>query len=227
MAGTLLLCMKSITERPEGFGVAPGQRPPNFGRRFTADPPTVEEVERLLAACSPRSDTGLRNRAAIVLMWRAGLRLAELLDLKVSDIDPKAGTVRVLHGKGGKARTVALDAGGMAVVQRWVEARKARGIKNGALIAKLEGGAVQPVYVRNLLHRLAEQAGIERRIHPHGLRHACAVEMVRRGVPMPSIQRQLGHASLATTQTYLQGLNPQQAIDDVKAAWADVPLEGE
>lgn len=138
------------------------------------------------------------------------------------DIDPVAGTVRVLHGKGDRARTIGLDPGAMAVVSQWVDRRKALGL-NGrqVLICTLEGGLVHPTYVRVLLKRLARKAGIEKRVHPHGLRHTHAAELAAEGVPMNVVQKQLGHASLAVTSRYLDHVAPQALIERLRQReWA-------
>jgi site-specific recombinase XerD len=154
----------------------------------------------------------MRNRALLTVMYRGGLRVAEALALKVSDVDPARGTVRVLHGKGNRSRTVGLDPGAMAVLQRWIDARRASGIRNGTLICTLQGGKVSATYVRLLLGRLAAAAGIEKRVHPHGLRHTHAVELVAEGVPVNVISRQLGHASSAVTARYLDHVAPADVV---------------
>lgn len=115
------------------------------------------------------------------------------------------GTITVLHGKGDRRRTVGVDPGAMAIIMRWVEARKQLGVDGRKpLFCTLQGKAVKPSYVRSMLVRVADKAGIEKRVHPHGLRHTHSFELMFEGVPVPIIQKQLGHASLATTDRYLQ-----------------------
>jgi site-specific recombinase XerD len=81
-------------------------------------------VRVLIQACSATAPTGIRNRALLVVLYRGGLRLGEALALAPKDLDPARGTVRVLHGKGDRARTVGLDPGALAVVERgWRNAR--------------------------------------------------------------------------------------------------------
>lgn len=185
-------------------------------------------MARLIGQCSETSLSGLRNRALIVVLWRTGLRCSEALALRGSDIDPAAGTVRVLHGKGRKARTVGCDPQALAVVQAWADAKAAAGITGGPLFCTIRslpgrpaGKRLQPRYARALLERLAADAGIDHRVHPHGLRHTMAVELSREGWPVSLIQRQLGHASVATTSIYLDHLNPQEVIDRARSRrWA-------
>jgi integrase/recombinase XerD len=127
-------------------------------RRLDADLLTREEVEGLLKACSARASTGQRNRAVIVLAWRAGLRIGEVLALKPKDVDLDEGVVRVQHGKGDKPRVVGLDAGATAVVARWIATRRKLGISNSRpLFCTLQGEPMRQDYVRHF----AAQAGAE------------------------------------------------------------------
>jgi site-specific recombinase XerD len=207
--------------RPDWLGSAPGQAPPNKGRTFPAEPLTRAEVERLLGRCSARSSTGLRNRALLVVLWRSGLRISEALGLKPSDVDATAGTVRVLRGKGRKARTVGLDAGGLAVVQRWADRRRDLGLRGGPLFCTLAGRRLSDRYVRLLLARLAKQAHVDKRVTPHQLRHTCAVELVSEGVPVNVISAWLGHASSGVTSRYLDHIRPAQVVEAARRrTWA-------
>lgn len=189
----------------------------NRGRKYPPEVLTVHEARALVAAASNRAPTGIRNRALITVMYRGGLRLAEALALAPKDVDLDAGTIRVLHGKGDRARTVGLDPGGAAVVGRWIERRKKLGIRSPAVFCTLDGKPLSQQYVRALLPRLAHRAGIEKRVHPHGLRHTHAAELAGEGVPMNVIQQQLGHGSLATTDRYLRHIAPQAVIDVMQA----------
>jgi len=204
-----VLMNKSSTQR---LGSVPGQAPANKGRTFRAEVLTRAEADALIAACSPASRTGIRNRALLTVLYRGGLRISEALALRPADVDPARGTVRVMDGKGGKPRTVGLDAGAMAAVQRWADARRAAGIRRGPLFCTLAGGPVSAQYTRAMMGRAADHAGIERRVHPHGLRHTHAAELVAEGVPMPVIRDQLGHSSLAVTDRYLRDVAPGEVI---------------
>jgi site-specific recombinase XerD len=151
-------------------------------------------------------------------MYRGGLRSGEALALYLKDVDREAGTVRVLRGKGDHSRVVGLDRGAFALVERWLDRRKALGIKSTApLFCTLRGKALDPSYLRHAVKRLAKRARIEKRVHPHGLRHTHAAELAREGVPMNVIQAQLGHSSLATTSRYLAHVAPQQVIEAMQA----------
>ena len=159
-----------------------------------------------------------------MLLWRAGLRCSEGLALYPKDIDAQAHTVRVLHGKGNRSRTVGLDATAFAVIARWMDTRKAMGINGRApLFCTLKGGKLHTSYVRSLLPRLGAKAGIEKRVHAHGLRHSHAADLVREGVPVNLIQRQLGHASLAVTSAYLDHIAPEQVVAVIRDRTWELP----
>ena len=180
---------------------------------------TEDEARRLMDACGARSPTGLRNRALLALLYRAGLRVSEALALCPKDIDLERGIVRVLRGKNGYARTVGIDPAACEVVARWVEARArmSRGVGGDwsrlPLLCTTRGGAVSASYVRVLLKRLGTKAGIAKRVHAHGLRHTMAAELRAEGVDIAVISRQLGHRSITTTARYLDHLMPTAVID--------------
>ena len=146
------------------------------------------------------------------------MRIGEVLALHPKDLDLEHGTARIQHGKGDKFRVVGLDAG----TSRWSAAGSMLdelGVSNRApLICTLDGGAIRQDYVRHLLPRLAARAGIEKRVHAHGLRHAFAVELAaREGLSLSSIGTLLGHASAATTAIYLRRHGADAAIDFARA----------
>lgn len=182
---------------------------------------TPAEVRALLAACDGTSFVGIRNRALLVVLWRAGLRCSEALDLRPVDVDFGAGTVRVLHGKGDRARTVGIDPEALDVLRAWLGVRQAAEVESPYLFCTRDGSRLISRYVRAMVARTAARAGIEHRVHPHGLRHTLAVELVKEGWPVPLVQRQLGHSSLATTSVYLAGLHPAEVIDRARVrTWA-------
>lgn len=191
--------------------------PANAGRRYPAEVLTPDEVHRLMRAPSNRAPTGVRNRALIVVLYRAGLRIAEALALMPKDIDHEAGSIRVLHGKGDKARTVGMDPEAFALLERWTDTRTARGINGRApIFCTLKGGALKSAYVRALLPRLARKAGIAKRVHAHGLRHTMAAEMRAEGQDIGVISKALGHSSIATTAKYLDHVAPVTVIDAMR-----------
>lgn len=219
MSGVVLF---DAAGRPRSPATLPGYhagRPPrNKGLRYPADPPTVEEIVAVMRQAGDRVD-GRRARALMVVLWRSGLRISEALALNETDLDPKRGSILVRRGKGGKRRTVGMDAWGWEQLVPWLEDRVA--FPAGALFCVVHGPtAGRPCSapsIRAQLRRLATHAGVRRRFAPHQLRHAHAVEMAREGVPLMVIQRQLGHYDLAITSIYLQGIDNSEIIDTIYA----------
>jgi site-specific recombinase XerD len=199
---------------------------PPVKRKLPAETYTPEEVAALLRACG-YSRTGVRNRALLAVLYRGGLRLSEALALRPKDLDRSAGTVRILHGKGDKARTVGLDDGAFAVVGEWLAVRETLPDVSGRdpVFCTMTGTALKTAYVRALLPRLGEEAGIHKRVHAHGLRHSHASDLLREGMDVGTISRQLGHSSIATTATYLAHINPQAVIDKIRQRPAWMPVE--
>lgn len=208
-----------------GTRAAVGREVPNSGgrtrrpkRRLPPEVLTDEEVRALLGACGSWTPTGLRNRALIALLYRAGLRISEALALCPKDVDLRAGTVRVLHGKGDFDRTVGLDDGACAVVGRWALERARWGAGPAKpLLCSRAGNPVSTGYVRRLMRRLARAAGIDKRVHAHGLRHTHAAQLRSEGVDVGIISKQLGHRSILTTIRYLDHINPTRVVEAVRA----------
>jgi site-specific recombinase XerD len=167
--------------------------------------------------CAGAAPYGLRARALVVMLWRAGLRVSEALALAEGDLDRSTGGVLVRLGKGGKRRRVGMDRWGWQQLQPWLDCRIELPV--GALLCVIDGPTAgrpwSPSAARVTLHRLAVEAGVRRRFAPHQLRHAHAVEMAREGIPLTVIQRQLGHANLGVTSIYLQGIDQSKIIDTV------------
>jgi site-specific recombinase XerD len=193
-----------------------GRAPRNKGLRYPADPPGVEEI----VAVMRRAGDGLagdRMRALIVVLWRAGLRIQEALDVHERDLDTRRGALLVRRGKGGRRREVGMDDWGWEHLGAWASHRLE--LPPGPLFCIISGptrGRPWPqTGVRRELRRLAGQAGVRRRFAPHQLRHAHAVELAREGVPLNVIQRQLGHSNLGVTSTYLQGIDNAEVINAV------------
>jgi len=155
------------------------------GRMATAGPAappdellTHDEARALIRSASNRAPTGIRNRALIATMYRIGLRPGEALALRVADVDTDDGVVRVPARKGGVGRVTGLDAQTVELIQRWRVRRERIGLSDdGQLFCTLAGDELKAAYVRELLPRLARRAGIDKRVHPLGLRYACAAEM--------------------------------------------------
>jgi len=193
-------------------------------RRLPPEVLTDNEVCALMRACGRHAPTGLRNRALIALLYRAGLRINEALSLYPKDLELDDGSVRVLNGKGGRSRTVGLDPGAAAIIGRWLDARSRVGLVGcHAVFCTLRGRPMADAYVRVMLKRLAVRAGNEKRVHAHGLRHTHAAQLRAEGVDIAIISRQLGHASINTTARYLDHLAPRAVIEAMRGrSWTGV-----
>lgn len=172
----------------------------------------------MIRAAGSRTPLCLRNRAIVTVLWRAGLRVGELVALLPKDLDLYTGRLDVLHGKGDKRRTLAIDPEACDVVARWAAARhKTRYKLHSPLFCTWNGAPLNKRYVRSLLQRLADKAGITKRVHPHGLRHTCAAEWASEGMPLPLIQAALGHANIRTTSIYVAHFGAPEVIAALRA----------
>jgi integrase/recombinase XerD len=169
------------------------------GLKYPAEILTQSEIRSMLDACTSGS-IGLRNKAILY----CGLRISELVALRPCDVTDE--TVRVLHGKNDKARTVGVDPEAAAVVAQWMERRRSIGLTGRApLFCTLRGEPLHTNAVRELLKRLADKAGIVKRIHPHQFRHTFAAHAARQ-LPVHYVQEALGHTSLDVTARYINHL---------------------
>jgi site-specific recombinase XerD len=199
-------------------GFRAGIAPRNKGQRYPADPPTVEEIVAVMRQAG-HDRHGHRLTALVVVLWRAGLRIHEALCLTETDLDPRRGSILVRHGKNDRRREVGMDAWGWTAIEPWLADRV--GLPVGPRFCVIDGPtrgrAWSDSAARVELRHLALMAGVRRRFAPHQLRHAHAVELMREGIPLPLIQRQLGHSHLSTTGTYLEGINTEEIISTVHA----------
>ena len=184
---------------------------------------TEQELATLVRQTNPRAPTGARNRALLLTMGRCGLRVAEALALQVKDVEGDA--LHVWRGKGARDRTVPLDPQTAAAIEAWRSHRKKLGIRAHTLfctitdraegevvlkhagsvsVATTPGQTISATYVHTLVKRLAKKAGIERNVHCHTLRHTAAVSFIRNGGDAFSLQRLLGHSTLAMTRHYCE-----------------------
>ena len=192
------------------------------GRHFHPQALSTTEVEALMAACSATSPTGKRNRALIVAGWRGALRCEEALHLKVHDLDRATGNIRVMFGKGSKARTVGIEPRAWAVLEVWLAERERLGVPRAVpLFCTVSGGNYHKLssrYVRWMMTDLGGKAELGKRVHFHGLRHSRASEAADDHVPVHHLKAFLGHSNVGTTDRYISQLNPRAAIDAMLAS---------
>lgn len=184
---------------------------------------TPEEARALIRTASNRAPTGIRNRALIASMYRSGLRPGEALGLGVEDVDLDAGVIRVPPRKGGKVRLVGVDETTRRMIARWLDRREKRGIApTGKIFCTLAGDPLKAAYVRELLPRLARKAGIDKRVHPLGLRYANAAELSLEGFPTALIDRHLGVAIAASARRYQPEFTPDEVVTAVASRQWDL-----
>ena len=165
---------------------------------------TQSETLRLIEAPTLDTPQGLRDRAILELLYAAGMRVGEITGLNVKDINLKSREILVL-GKGSKERQVLMGKTAAASIERYMRTARREFMgkrRPDALFLNRKGGRLSDRSVQLAVNKYARQAGLDKRTHPHMLRHSFATHMLDGGADLRVIQELLGHSSLATTQTY-------------------------
>ena len=161
---------------------------------------TFEEVERLLAAPKAEDPAGLRDHAMLEVMYATGLRVSELVGLKVDAIDLDSGFVRCM-GKGNKERIVPLGTPALRAVQEYIEKGRKKQT-NPYLFLNYRGQRLTRGGCWLILKSYGKRAKISKKISPHMLRHSFATHLLERGADLRAVQLMLGHSDISTTQIY-------------------------
>ena len=141
----------------------------------------------------------------VTMILDTGLRVSEICDLEISQIDLQDHSAMVIDGKGGKDRMVLFTQSTVASILAWLPLREIRNPQGEQLLVSKAGTPLQSRSVQRLMDKLADEANIPRgRLTPHVLRHNFATGLLERGADLVSIQKLLGHASIATTRVYLE-----------------------
>ncbi len=165
---------------------------------------SLEEVERLLAVDKAEQPLEFRDRAMLEVLYATGLRVSELVSLKVSDLQLEAGLVRCL-GKGSKERVVPLGRKAQAALEDYLRRGRPPLIARRPspyLFVSRRGGRMTRQNFWHLLRRRARAAGVRAPLTPHTLRHSFATHLLERGADLRAVQLLLGHADISTTQIY-------------------------
>jgi len=193
---------------------------------------TPADVVALMRACSRRAPTGVRNCGLIALLYGSGLRISEALDLRAKDLDLDGLAIVVQSGKGGRRRAVALMPDSVDAIDRWAQRRRRIGATaSDPFFCTLGRGASGPhptwpgrrlsrEYFARVLKRLARRAGIDKRVHPHALRHSHADLIRRRGFDVEEVRKQLGHRDLTVTTRYLDHLGSHDLPEKMRSLGA-------
>jgi integrase/recombinase XerD len=165
---------------------------------------TVDEIDRIIAAVDMSKNEGQRNRAMLETLYSCGLRVSELINLKISDLYFKEEFIRVT-GKGDKQRLVPISPRAIREIELYMVERGEGRIKPGFedyLFLARWGNSISRIQVFQLIKSLAEAAGVKKNISPHTFRHSFATHLLEGGANLIAIQNMLGHESITTTEIY-------------------------
>lgn len=164
-----------------------------------------EEIELLIRSIDHSTAEGIRNRAILETLYGCGLRVSELINLKISNIYAEVEFIKVI-GKGNKERLVPLGSSAIKYINYYKEGvRNHLKVKKGyddSLFLNRRGSALTRVYVFMIIKSLAEKAGLNKKISPHTFRHSFATHLIEGGADLRAVQEMLGHESITTTEIY-------------------------
>jgi integrase/recombinase XerD len=168
----------------------------------------VEEIDKLLQAPDLGTPSGLRDRAMLEVLYSTGLRVSELLNLRISDIDMRMGCVRCI-GKGDKERLVPIGRKAIEAVEQYLAHARPKFARpssppphNQVLFLTRLGKRLSRVAIWRILHDYGIRLGLRGKLTPHKLRHSFATHLLEGGADLRSVQLMLGHADISTTQIY-------------------------
>lgn len=167
---------------------------------------TVGEIDRMIGCIDMSSPQGQRNRAIIEVMYGCGLRVSELVNLRLSQVFPQEQYI-VVEGKGNKQRAVPIGEVALQQMQLWVRGDRGdikvqRGCDDLVFLNR-RGGQLSRQMVFIIIKQLCELAGIRKTVSPHTLRHSFATHLLEGGANLRAIQQMLGHESITTTEIYV------------------------
>lgn len=215
-----LLLTDKIESSPAEFISAPKSS------RTLPDVLSIEEVERIIRCTDTTTTKGRRDRAMLELMYSCGLRVSELISLKLGDLFFGEGYIRVL-GKGSKQRLVPIGRVAQEYVMQYLDDRKERSSKESGgattrseeiLFLSNRQSKLSRVMVFNIIRQATDAAGITKSVSPHTFRHSFATHLLAGGASIRQVQELLGHENITTTEIYTH-LNPEHlrgAIDKIK-----------
>lgn len=166
---------------------------------------SADHLSQLLASIDPAKPLGKRDLAMLELFYSSGLRLSELCNAKLENLDEDDGMLRVT-GKGNKTRLVPVGDQALKAIAHYLQSERASLVKSGKssshIFLSVRGGQLSPDRVRQIVKQRAALAGLPHKIYPHLLRHSFATHLLEGGADLRVIQELLGHADISTTQIY-------------------------
>ncbi|MBX5439329.1 MAG: site-specific tyrosine recombinase XerD [Thermoflavifilum sp.] len=174
-------------------------------RRKLPDVLTVAEIDRIIAAIDLSKPEGMRNKAMLETLYSCGLRVSELISLRISDLFPEVGFIRVI-GKGNKQRLVPIGELALKYIRIYreqvrVHIQPQAGYRD-ILFLNRRGQPLTRVMVFYIIKSLARAAGIQKNISPHTFRHSFATHLLEGGADLNAVKEMLGHESITTTEIY-------------------------
>jgi integrase/recombinase XerD len=164
-----------------------------------------EDVDRLLEAPDLSKDSGMRDKAMLETMYATGLRVSELIGLKLANVSLVNHVVTVI-GKGNKQRSVPLSSFAQDYLEKYIDGPRARNKGRNSVYVFLnhQGGSISRQYFFMQVKKYAAEAGVSSSISPHTLRHCFATHLLENGASLRAVQEMLGHANISTTQIYTE-----------------------
>ena len=188
---------------------------PKIGRKLP-DVLSVEEIEAVLGSIDLSNKFGHRNKAMIETLYSCGLRVSELISLRISDLFFQDGFIRVI-GKGDKQRLVPVSRSAVELIDLYLEQRKMLEVDArhaDTLFLNNKGRGLTRVMVFHIIKEAAKAAGITKSISPHTFRHSFATHLLEGGASIRQVQEMLGHESILTTEIYTH-LDKEQLRENV------------
>ncbi|MGZ5196850.1 MAG: site-specific tyrosine recombinase XerD [Kaistella sp.] len=172
---------------------------------YLPDTLSFDDVNRIIKVININTDLGRRNHCMIEVLYGCGLRVSELIDLKISNINFKESYLKV-EGKGDKSRFVPLAAYTSKLIKEYIKEIRSKYKINkkceDILFLNSRGSSMSRVIVFIIIKELTEKAGINKKISPHTFRHSFATHLLQNGADLRYIQEMLGHSSITTTEIY-------------------------
>lgn len=166
---------------------------------------SITEIEKILACPEVNSKLGLRDKTLLEIFYACGLRVSELINLKISDLFLNEEVIRVF-GKGSKERLVPIGSSAIKWISEYLMNSRPllakRGKSENILILSGRGTKLSRMGVWKIVNYYAETAGIKKEVHPHTFRHSFATHLIEGGADLRAVQEMLGHADISTTQIY-------------------------
>ncbi|PKF73002.1 site-specific tyrosine recombinase XerD [Chryseobacterium sp. PMSZPI] len=172
---------------------------------YLPDTLSLADINRIIAAIEVNTDLGKRNHCIIEVLYGCGLRVSELIDLKISNINFKEQYIKV-NGKGNKIRFVPLADYTAELLESYIKEVRSKGKINkkyeDTLFLNSRGTSMSRVIVFLIIKELTDKAGVNKKISPHTFRHSFATHLLQNGADLRFIQEMLGHSSITTTEIY-------------------------